>query len=77
MRYDDMNDEQVLEFKKSEARRHRDARLKATDKYMLPDFPITEEQREELIKYREALRMFPLQKGFPDTELPERPEFIK
>jgi len=37
-------------------RGYRDEKLLKTDKYMMPDFPITEEKREEWKIYRQALR---------------------
>lgn len=54
----------------------RDARLLGTDKYMLSDFPITGEQRERMMAYRQALRDLPNQEGFPDVPFPERPDFM-
>ena len=38
----------------------RDRRLNATDKYLnVPDYPITETQKQELMKYRQELRDYP------------------
>ena len=37
-------------------RRDRDEKLIESDRYMLSDFPITEEKREEWRVYRKALR---------------------
>lgn len=34
----------------------RDEKLTQTDKYLIPDFPITEEKRDKYIAYRTALR---------------------
>ena len=76
-KYDGMTDEQVIEFKAQRMRERRDARLRASDRYLLPDFPITDGQREEVKAYRKALRELPGQEGFPDVELPERPGFMK
>ena len=39
-------------------RRDRNEKLLESDKYMLSDFPITEEKREEWRIYRQALRDF-------------------
>ena len=39
-------------------REQRDKLLYETDKYMLPDYPITEEEREEYRQYRQYLREF-------------------
>lgn len=45
-------DDQKMDF----IRRDRDEKLLESDRYMLPDFPITEEKREEWKIYRQALR---------------------
>ena len=36
----------------------RDSYLQQTDKYVLPDYPITEEKRNTIMEYREYLRNF-------------------
>lgn len=56
-------------------RRTRDARLRATDVYLLPDFPnMTAETLEQIKAYRQALRDVPEQTGFPrQIEWPEMP----
>jgi hypothetical protein len=43
----------------------RDMRLADTDKYMLPDYPITEEALAQVKIYRAALRDLPAQPGAP------------
>lgn len=43
----------------------RDKYLTLSDKYMLSDFPITEEKRQEWVLYRQQLRDIPQQQGFP------------
>ncbi len=43
-----------LEFK----RNTRNSYLQLTDKYILTDFPISEEKRYEIIEYRQYLRNF-------------------
>ena len=45
-------DDQKMDF----IRRDRDEKLIESDRYMLSDFPITEEKREEWRVYRKALR---------------------
>ena len=59
----------VVEKNKKEleknARSKRDKLLLETDKYMLPDYPIEEKEREKIKKYREFLRDIPEQKNFP------------
>lgn len=42
-----------------ERRIWRDSVLKATDVYMVADFPIDAEQKTELVAYRQALRDMP------------------
>lgn len=37
-------------------RQHRNQLLEQTDKYMLPDYPITDEKREQIKIYRQQLR---------------------
>lgn len=48
-------------------RRIRDNLLDRSDRYMIPDFPISEEVREQWRAYRQALRDIPNQLGFPDS----------
>ena len=43
----------------------RDARLAATDKYLLSDYPISTEDREKIKAYRQALRDLPSLYGAP------------
>lgn len=45
----------------------RDNLLSRSDRYMIPDFPITEETREQWRQYRQVLRDIPSQPGFPDS----------
>lgn len=52
----------------------REARLKASDYAMLPDYPCGETERAGWIAYRQALRDVPEQAGYPDTIVwPEPP----
>jgi hypothetical protein len=58
-----------------ELRQDRDNELRETDVYMLSDYPITPEKRQEMIEYRQWLRDLPELEGFPDKiELRERPD---
>ena len=50
----------------SEARAVRDQALLDTDKYMLPDYPITPAGRLVVRVYRQSLRDWPESAGFPD-----------
>lgn len=53
-------------------RKMRNDLLQETDKYLLPDFPITPENLEIVKEYREALRNF-TKNGYI---LPDKPEFL-
>lgn len=46
-------------------RQERDERLAATDYLLMQDYPLTEDDRERVRAYREALRDLPAQAGFP------------
>jgi len=50
----------------------RDQLLTQTDKYLLPDFPITPENLIKIKEYRQALRDFTQN----DYIMPDRPEFL-
>jgi len=53
-------------------RSRRNRLLQESDKYMLPDYPLTDEQRSILIEYRAKLRAIPQADGFPfDVVFPE------
>ena len=57
-------------------RRKRNKRLKDSDKYMLPDYPLSDEQRELVKQYRQTLREIPEQPNFPmSVQFPEVIEF--
>lgn len=50
-------------------REQRDRLLYETDKYMISDYPITEEEREQYRLYRQYLRDLPQTEGFPQTQI--------
>ena len=52
----------------AEVRAERDELLLVTDRYMLADFPVAEDERELYRQYRQYLRDIPETPGFPDTE---------
>lgn len=53
----------------------RNFRLKQSDKYSYPDYPLTEEQRVAWSNYRQQLRDITSQPGFPDSVVwPLKPE---
>lgn len=62
----------------AQARSQRDALIGATDYLMATDYPLTDEKRQELTVYRQALRDVPEQSGFP-TEIawPTKPSWVK
>lgn len=57
------------EMKAAEKRTERDGLLSLTDKYMLADFPVSEDEREEYCSYRQYLRDIPETEGFPDIAI--------
>ena len=61
-----------------QVRAERDYLLAATDKYLMPDFPISDGQRAEILAYRQTLRDVPEQPGFPASVIwPEKPRIVK
>ena len=53
----------------------RNFRLKQSDKYVIPDFPITPEKKQEWSVYRQELRDITSQSTFPDSVVwPTKPE---
>ena len=61
-----------------QARSQRDGLIASTDYLMATDYPLTDEKRQELTVYRQALRDVPEQPGFP-TEIvwPTKPAWVK
>lgn len=49
----------------AEAREKRNALIAETDYMAMPDYPLSEEKRQAVLAYRQALRDVPEQKGFP------------
>ena len=64
-------------------RSERDQRLAATDYLLMPDYPLSDDQRTILQVYRQALRDLPSQEGAPwdgggeETPWPEIPNWVK
>lgn len=50
---------EAIEQKKAEDRAVRNQYLEQTDKYMITDYPITDDERELYKQYREYLRTYP------------------
>lgn len=57
-------------------RQERDSKLSSTDKYMIADFPVTEEYREIIKVYRQTLRDLPESEQWPDVEIPKIPNSL-
>ena len=51
--------DEAIKQKKAEARAVRNQYLEQTDKYMITDYPISDDERELYKKYREYLRTYP------------------
>ena len=67
--------EHTPEEKATAIQQQRDALLSATDYMMMPDYPISDANRDALKAYRQALRDVPEQPGFPDeVAWPEKPD---
>lgn len=58
-------------------REQRDKLLYETDKYMISDYPITEEEREQYRLYRQYLRDLPEITGFPNIDLLSAQNYMK
>lgn len=70
--------EEIEEQKAAQIRATRDALIAETDWTQLLDSPISDESREQVRVYRQALRDVPQQESFPDeVTWPEKPEVIK
>lgn len=59
-------------------RRQRNRLIQATDFYLMPDYPSTEEGKKEVMAYRQALRDITEQEGFPrEVKFPDMPSVLK
>lgn len=54
-----------VRYRATRLRIARDTLLRESDKYVLPDFPLSAEERESILLYRQALRDLPAQEGAP------------
>lgn len=66
----------TLESRKNYIRSFRNLELDRTDKYMLMDFPITEENRDGAIVYRQTLRDLPSKATPEEIIMPDRPSYL-
>lgn len=58
-------------------RAERDALLHETDYLVMPDYPLSSEEKAQVVAYRTALRDLPEQAGFPENVVfPNEPEFL-
>ena len=68
------SDEEKYEEAAKVARDKRDSLVAETDYLLMPDYPISDETREAVKAYRQALRDIPEQEGFPfNIKWPEKP----
>lgn len=58
-----------VSYTAEELRAERDSLLEQTDKYMISDFPITDEERTQYKVYRQYLRDLPASWDFPNVEI--------
>jgi len=63
-----------LANKKANVRAQRNDKLSRTDWAVLPDSPLSTDDKTVYENYRAALRDVPAQAGFPDNALPESPD---
>jgi uncharacterized protein YdiU (UPF0061 family) len=71
-----------FEFDLFQIRNKRDQLLKESDFVLMPDYPITKEEKEKIIIYRNNLRNLPnkiIKKEIDinDFEYPEKPSFFE
>ena len=67
--------EQENSLLEHELRERRNQLLSETDKYMTIDYPISDEKRDKIKEYRQALRDITTKKEFPRNVVwPEKPE---
>lgn len=64
------------EYKSNQIREERNRLLDETDKFMVIDSILSEDEIKEMRNYRKSLRDISLQKSFPNVELPKLPSFL-
>lgn len=66
--------EPSIKEKEKQVRAERDVLLEQSDVYLLPDYPITEEDKKKVLAYRQELRDIPQKAEFPrGVVFPENP----
>lgn len=65
----------TIEELSAQKRAERDSLLVETDKYMLSDFPITDEERKQYKAYRQYLRDLPESTEFPNITIKKFKEY--
>ena len=68
--------DEAIEQKKVEVRAVRNQYLEQTDKFMITDYPITDEERELYKKYREYLRDYTLPENWWESEPQKFEEWV-
>ena len=61
-------DEKAIELQKAQIRSKRDSLLQKTDKFMISDYPISEDERQKIKLYREYLRDYTLTENWWQQE---------
>lgn len=74
--YLEMAKEYSKKQKAADERTWRNSELEKTDKYLIEDYP-SEYSKESILEYRQALRDYPAQNGFPyEAERPKIENFV-
>ena len=75
---EEREEEKTVEQIAAEVRIHRDALLRSSDYYVMPDYPSNELDMASVVEYRQALRDVPLQTGFPTAvQWPVLPDVLR
>lgn len=67
---------EAIEQKKADVRAVRNQYLEQTDKYMITDYPITDDERELYKQYREYLRDYTLPENWWESEPQKFEEWV-
>ena len=69
-------DTNINEYNANQLREERNKLLDQTDKFMVIDSILSDDEIKEMKIYRKSLRDISLQKSFPNVELPTLPSFL-